>query len=382
MTQRPWFVFAGGGTGGHLFPALSVVESLARLSAGAEVSFFCTDRPIDREILGAAAVEAVPQRVQAFPAKPWRWPSFLLTWRRAVRYCEARFAVRRPAFVVGAGGYASGPPVYAAARLGIPTFLLNPDAVPGRANRHMATRAGVRCVFAQWEVTRQHFPAGVPVEVAGCPVRPAFRETTGMAVGSIRESFGLDADRPTLLVTGASQGARTINEAMLTLSGAVAAANGQVLHLSGAADAQRVEQAYRQSGTGLRYRVLAFTERMPEAMAAADLIISRAGASTLSEIQAVGRPSILFPYPYGDGHQRHNAAVLEQAGAAVLLDDAREPTANAARLGPILAHLMGDAERREAMARAARSLDCPESAERIAAHLLKAASSSGTHRCA
>ncbi|HOJ74656.1 MAG TPA: UDP-N-acetylglucosamine--N-acetylmuramyl-(pentapeptide) pyrophosphoryl-undecaprenol N-acetylglucosamine transferase [Phycisphaerae bacterium] len=371
MSNRPWYVFAGGGTGGHLFPGLSVVDSLRRMNE-ADVSFFCTDRPIDRDILGAAGVEAVVQTVLPFPAKPWRWPKFLLRWGQSVRSCLRAFSARRPAFVVGAGGYASGPPVYAAAKLAIPTFLLNPDAVPGRANRHMVVRANVRCVFAQWEVTRQHFPAGVPIEVSGCPVRPAFRRAAGLAPEAIRESFGLDPHRPMLLVTGASQGARTINEAMLTLAGAVAAADWQVLHLSGATDAERVEQAYRQSNTGLRYRVLAFTDRMPEAMAAADLIISRAGASTLSEIQAMGKPSVLFPYPYHrDQHQRHNAAVLAEAGAAVLLDDAKDATANAAQLGPVLARLMGDAAERERMARAASSLDVPDSADRIAARLLE-----------
>lgn len=382
MSRSHWFVFAGGGTGGHLFPALSVVESLRRIGGTAEVSFFCTARPIDRDILGAAGVEAVPQCVLPFPAKPWLWPRFLLKWNQAVRFCMRQFSQRRPAVVVGAGGYASGPPVHAASRLGIPTFLLNPDAVPGRANRRMAVKAGVRCVFAQWEVTREHFPAGVPIEVSGCPVRPGFRQAAGLAVGPVRESFGLEPQRPTLLVTGASQGARTINEAMLPLAGAVAAAGWQVLHLSGGADAERVERGYRDSGTGVRARVLAFTERMPEAMAACDIVISRAGASTLSEIQAVGKPSILFPYPYHrDQHQRHNAAVLADAGAAVLLDDRKEAMANAAQLGPVLALSMGDGARREQMARAARDLDRPDAADWIAARLWNAAGEAPTGGC-
>lgn len=370
MTQRPWFIFAGGGTGGHLFPALSVVESLRAMGEPPDVSFFCTDRPIDRDILGPAGVEAVPQCVQPFPAKPWLWPRFLLRWHQSVRFCLARFHSRRPAVVVGAGGYASGPPVYAAARLGIPTFLLNPDALPGRANQHMAAKAKVSCVFAQWDVTREHFPSSVRVEVSGCPVRPGFRQAADLPADAVRASFGLDPRRPTLLVTGASQGARTINEAMLSLAGDVAAAGWQVLHLSGAADADRVGRAYLEASGGAVFKVLPFTERMPEAMAAADLIVSRAGASTLSEIQALGKPSILFPYPYHrDQHQRHNAAVLADAGAAVLLDDQKDAAANAARLGPVLRQLMSDATRRAEMASAASRLDCPQAADRIAAVL-------------
>lgn len=373
MMQRPWFIFAGGGTGGHLYPAMAVVEALRGMAPETDVSFFCTDRPMDRDILGGAGIEAIPQGVLPFPAKPWAWPKFLVRWRQSVRFCEQRFVQRRPAFVVGAGGYASGPPVHAAARLGIPTFLLNPDAVPGRANRHMAKRAGVRGVFAQWDVTRRHFPPSVAVEVCGCPVRPAFRQSVGQPAGPIRESFGLDPDIPTLLVTGASQGARTINEAMLLLLWAVAAVRWQVLHLAGAADAGHVEQRYRAFGSGLKFRVLAFTDRMAEAMTSADLVISRAGASTLSEIQAVGKPSILFPYPYHrDQHQRHNAVVLAEAGAAVLLDDLKDATANASQLGVVLARLMGDAECRSQMAQAARELDRPQSAQDIAARLLAA----------
>lgn len=371
MTQSNWFVFAGGGTGGHLFPAMSVVESLRSSDPSCDISFFCTQRSIDRDILGTAGIEAVQQTVLPFPAKPWLWPMFLLRWRQSVRFCLDRFSRRRPTAVVGAGGYASGPPLRAAIRMGIPTFILNPDALPGRANQHMAAKGQIRGVFAQWAVTRNYFPANVSVVVAGCPVRHGFREAGSLPAGAIRESFGLDADRPTLLVTGASQGARTINEAMLPLARIVAVAGWQVLHLSGPADATRIEQAYAATGIDLRYRVLAFTDRMPEAMAACDLIISRAGASTLSEIQAVGRASILLPYPYHrDQHQRHNADVLVEAGAAVRMDDQKNPDANAAQLGPILASLLNDAQCRHDMARAARGLDRPDAAESIAGHLL------------
>lgn len=373
MTQANDFVFAGGGTGGHLFPAMSVVESLRRRDPGCTIRFYCTQRPIDRDILGAAGVEFIPQTVLPFPAKPWLWPKFLLRWRQSVRFCLTQFKQHRPTAVVGAGGYASGPPVHAAVRLGIPTFLLNPDAVPGRANHHMASKGKIRGVFAQWVVTRNYFPASVEVLVTGCPVRRGFREAANLAPGPLRESFGLDPHRPTLLVTGASQGARTINEAMLPLADIAAAADWQILHLSGPADASRVERAYAGSGLSLRYRVLAFTERMPEAMAACDLIISRAGASTLSEIQAVGRPSVLLPYPYHrDQHQRHNADVLVEAGAAVCLDDQKNPSANAAHLGPILACLLRDAQCRQNMAQAARGLDRPDAADRIADFLLNA----------
>ncbi len=368
--QRRWFVFGGGGTGGHLFPALAVVDAMRERDAGVDVSFYCTDRAVDRDVLGKAGVEAVPQAVHGFPSRPWRWPRFALEYRSAVRRCMSDFARRRPAAVIGAGGYASGPPVEAALRLGIPAYLLNPDAVPGRANRRFAVR-GVAGVFAQWAVTREHLPAGAPVIVTGCPVRRAFTNLDREAAGGFLRSIGLGTDRRTLLVTGASQGARTINEAMIVLAAALPL-GWQVVHLSGEADRSRVVSAYRDAGT--EAAVLAFTDRMADAIAAADLIVSRAGASTLAEITAAGKASILLPYPYHrDQHQRHNGQVLVDAGAAAMIDDAKDATRNAAVLRPVLEGLMRDDARRGAMAEAARDLGRPDAAEVIAERLLSAA---------
>ena len=385
--QVPWFVFAGGGTGGHLFPALAVVEALRRRGRPVDVSCFCTQRPIDRELLQAAGVEAIPLSVLPVTSRPWEWPRFWWRWRESVALCRRIFSRHRPAAVVGAGGYASGPPVHAALTLGIPTFLLNPDAVPGRANRFLARRAGLTGIFAQWEVTREHFPPAAPVEVTGCPVRPAFRAAGQADAAAILRSFELEPGKRTLLVTGASQGARTINEAMIRLAGELDWTGWQVLHLAGQTDAGGVAEAYAaltgaSAKSVLRARVLPFTNRMAEAMAACDLIVSRAGASTLAEIQAVGKPSILLPYPYHrDQHQRYNAMVLVEAGAAVLLDDARDAADNARRLRPVLAELMKDDRRRQVMGQAARELDHPDPAQSIASIVLGAAAGKGPAAC-
>ncbi len=396
MTERTQIVFAGGGTGGHLFPALAVVESLRSREPDIDIRFFCTEKPLDRDILTAAKVPAVPLGVQPFPSSPWRWPSFWLHWQQSVKLCIRRFQQCPPGVVVGAGGYASGPPVHAALRLGIPTFLLNPDAVPGRANRYLAERKGLAGIFAQWQVTRRHFPPSARVMVTGCPVRPSFFSVPSTALspcrwGEILESFGLASNRRTLLVTGASQGAHTINQAVSRLAGAITSAGWpltrdattsqqdaerpsrvkgwQILHLSGAADVQPVAAAYRAAGTAAV--VLPFTERMADALAVADLIISRAGASTLAELLALGKPSILLPYPFHrDRHQWHNGAVLVQAGAAAMLEDRREASANARQLGPLLSELMADEGKRQAMAAAAQALGRPEAADLIADVLL------------
>jgi UDP-N-acetylglucosamine--N-acetylmuramyl-(pentapeptide) pyrophosphoryl-undecaprenol N-acetylglucosamine transferase len=372
MTQANRFVFAGGGTGGHLYPALAVTEALRKLNARNDITFYCTPRPIDGKVLGQAGVEAVPQSVRPLPRLPWQVPGFLYHWRKSVRVCKSAFAERRPVAVLGAGGYASGPPVHAAMKLGIPTFILNPDAVPGRANRHLASKSGLHAVFAQWEVSREYFPPDAPVEVVGCPVRPEFRKKVDRI--EVLRSFGLLADKPTLLVTGASQGARTINEALLVVAKKIADAGWQILHLSGPANQDDVKKTYHyvrdKEKNDFSFVVLPYTSRMPEAMASVDMIISRAGASTLAEIQVAGLPGILLPYPYHrDQHQRHNARVLADAGAAVLMDDARDGTANAQTLSPILDELLHDKQKRDKMSIAARKLAHPDAAETIAGYL-------------
>lgn len=374
--MTPWYVFAGGGTGGHLFPALAIVEALRGRGEAADVSFFCTGKQIDRDILSRVSIPAMPLPVQPFTKKPWLWPKFLLHWRQSVRYCRRQFEARRPAVVVGAGGYASGPPVHAALQMGIPTFLLSPDAVPGRANLHFS-RKGVTAILSMWEVNRKYYPSQAPVIVTGCPVRAeftAFAEAGPPSQGGARggidhsvilRSFGLAPQKRTLLVTGASQGARTINAAAVHLAASIAAAGWQVLHLSGSQDVDMVTAGYRDAGTP--HVVLPFTNRMPEAMAAADLIISRAGASSLAEILVVGKPSILLPYPFHrDKHQWHNGAALVEAGAAVIVDDKIDPAANAAELAPVLSGLMCDDARRGQMSAAALTLARPEAARRIA----------------
>lgn len=380
---RHWFVFAGGGTGGHLFPALGVVEWMRERDLPIDVSFFCTGRSIDQEVLGQTHVEARPLTVQPLPTRPWRWPRFLWRWRQSVSACRKAFRQRRPAVIVGAGGYASGPPVHVGLQQGIPTFLLNPDAVPGRANRHLGRRKELAGVFAQWAVTREWFPASTRVFVTGCPVRRAFR-LAGTSQGTAGEgeaahkraeakkSFGLDATRPTLMVTGASQGARTINEAIVHLVGLIAGADWQILHLTGHADHLPVKEAHAKAGVA--GAVMAFTDRMAEAMLAADLIISRAGASTLAEILVLGKPSILLPYPWHrDRHQWHNAEVLAKAGAAIVLEDLKDGWANARQLEKALPDLLNSASQRERMAAAARELGKPQAAAEIAERLCQAA---------
>lgn len=361
--------FAGGGTGGHLYPGLAVANAVVQLRPDALVTFFTTNRPLDAEILGRTSFGRQPQSVQPFTLRPTRWLSFWRAWRESVRAARRAFEQRRPAAVLGLGGYAAGPPVVAAHALGIRSAILNPDAIPGRANRFLAGR--VDRVFAQWAASRGHFPARAGlVQVTGCPIRAEFSHADGAAS---RARFGLDPRRPMLLVTGASQGARTINEAMYEVWPRFAAlhAEWQLVHLTGAADEATAREAYARSGPGVK--VLAFTHEMAGLLAAADMVVSRAGASTLAELAALGKPSILLPYPYHkDDHQTANARVLLEAGAALLVRDMRDTQRTSPALFDAL-HQLADADRRAAFARAAHGLGLPHAARDVAEWLLGAA---------
>lgn len=358
-------MLAGGGTGGHLFPGLAVAGALRACDPHAAITFLTTTRPLDRELLDRTPFAQVTQPVRPLTLHPLRLPGFLLSWRQSVRQARRLLAELRPTAVLGLGGYGAGPAVVAAHALGIRAAILNPDARPGRANRYLARRAEL--VVLQWEVSRRHFPEGTRCVVWGCPIRAEFA-AADRADG--RRHFGLDPERPTLLVTGASQGARSINLAMQRVWPRFLAAHPdwQLLHLTGAAAEEQTRAAY--AAAGVRARVLAFTHEAWLALAAADVVVSRAGASTLAELTALGRPSILLPYPYHrDRHQFANAEVLAQRGAALVVEDRRDPLADG---GPLLAALerLSDPGLRATMSDIARQLGRPDAAQRVAQWLV------------
>ena len=365
---RPVVIFAGGGTGGHLYPALSVAEALRTMLPDVRFVFMSTTRKIDQHILDQASCEVVRQPLTPLSMRPWRWPAIMRGLSRASRVSRAQIAARKPVVVIGTGGLGSVPAVRQAVRAGVPTAILNPDAVPGRANRMLARRVDV--VFAQFEQTIGAVPSGAHVEVAGCPVRSAFLGAD-RAAGLAR--FGLDPSRKTLLITGASQGARTINQAVLANRGFLSEQpDWQVIHLAGALDVDDVKCCY--SGFGAPVSVMAYTDHMPEAIAAADLVVSRAGASTLAELTAMGKPSILFPYPFDRArHQSANAACVAQAGAAHVIDDAADLRVNAPALRAALESLMRDDALRAQMASCAAVLGRPNAAKTVASRLLAVA---------
>ncbi|MGN6370231.1 MAG: UDP-N-acetylglucosamine--N-acetylmuramyl-(pentapeptide) pyrophosphoryl-undecaprenol N-acetylglucosamine transferase [Phycisphaerae bacterium] len=369
-------VMAGGGTGGHLYPGLAVAEALRGLAAdrgmGLELTWAATPRAVDQRLLSGFGTSYVKQSVQPLVKSVKKiWP-FISGWRESCGVWERRFAEERPDCVVALGGYAAGPAAYVGGKRGVPVVLLNPDALPGLANRFLIKRATT--VVTQWPLGAErtkHIKGSV--KALGCPIRG---ELTGRTREEGAARLGIDGTKKTLVVTGASLGARTINEAVLAFlesaehRKAFVAGGWQILHLAGMEQAKDVRAAY-EAWPEIAVTVIDYCDDMASVWAVADGAIARAGASTCAELTACGVPAILLPYPFHkDLHQKANAMELVRAGAALIVEDAKDSAANAAAMKPALESLLYDDELRDRMAEAARVAGKPNAAVEIAKEIL------------
>ncbi|MEM6755757.1 MAG: UDP-N-acetylglucosamine--N-acetylmuramyl-(pentapeptide) pyrophosphoryl-undecaprenol N-acetylglucosamine transferase [Planctomycetota bacterium] len=376
MTRRPTgagtLLLAGGGSGGHIYPNVAIAEQLAAAGSRLQPLYAVSERPIDRTVcegLGGeawAALPAVPMTMH--PVRMWRW------WkghRAAIELCEQLIRERGVTAVVSTGGFVGGPAVAAASRQGVPSCLVNLDAVPGKANRWSARRADE--VFTAYDGT------GLPrAQRVGVPLREASRATHKPEAA--RWQLGLSPDKPTLLVTAGSQGATSINAAMVELVGRTvgrrALKNWEVVHLTGSAEgeAQRAAEAYER--LGVRAVVEPFRDDMGLAWSAAELAVCRAGAGTVAEAWASGTPAVFLPYPHHrDQHQRHNAEPLVRAGGALLADDHVDPVATVGGLLGRVVELLSNAARREAMRQSLMRSRPPDGAGAVARWAMGAGSS-------
>jgi UDP-N-acetylglucosamine--N-acetylmuramyl-(pentapeptide) pyrophosphoryl-undecaprenol N-acetylglucosamine transferase len=353
-------VLAGGGTGGHIYPAVS----LARALEAEHIAFMGTRDGLEAEVVPRAgfSFHAVPSR------KLSRKPSLqslaalaVLGWGTVKSAWMLR--TLRPDVVVGTGGYVSAGVLLAAALQRIPTLIHEQNAIPGRTNRLLA-RFVSRIAITFPEAAR-YFPAEKTV-LTGLPIRPEIGRADRAAA---QQALGLARDRFTLLVLGGSQGARTLNRATLDALASWGDLSLQVLHQIG--KAVFAEWQPELAGRPAWYRPVPYFDAIEQAYAAADLVLCRAGASTLAEITAAGLPSILVPYPYAMAdHQTHNARALVDAGAALLLPNA---DTTGARIAAEVRTLMSDrgvSGRLAAMSIASRALGRPEAAARLADEVL------------
>ena len=365
MAEDVTILFAGGGTGGHLYPGIAVAEALREREPRIKPLFLCTTREIDRVILEPTGFEFIPQPIVPPVKTVGGLLRFWKSWRETKDLVRKTLRQRKPAAVLGLGGYAAGVAVKLAAQKGVPAAMLNPDVVPGKANQYLMQY--VKRVCCQFEATARYVRSDEnrqKLDVTGCPIRSDIASPPARAEAASRLS--LDPKLHTLVVTGASQGAQTVNDAVIEMLGGVTLRGWQILHLAGRDRAASVRDGYRNLSK-VPARVIDFTPAMADVWAVADLAISRSGASSCAELTACGVPSVLMPYPFHkDHHQKLNAKVLEDAGAAVLLDDVKDRRRNAERLKPTVESLLYDGDRRRGMADAARKLGRPDAAGNVA----------------
>ena len=355
-------VVAGGGTGGHLYPGIAVARELLRREPGAEISFAGTARGIESRVIPREGFALdVLRSVGLRGASPMAYARGLALIPLGLLDAWQILSRRRPDVVIGVGGYSSGPVVLAAVLRRIPTLLLEQNAVPGLTNRTLARFVDAAAVTFAETVTyfgRRGF-------VTGNPVRAEFLESSVEADG---DGSGADQGAPRVLIFGGSQGAHAINVAMVEAAPKLAAHRGglAITHQTGDRDLEFVRDGYRR--TGLEARVEPFLFTMDREIKRADVIVCRAGATTLAELTAAGKPAVLIPLPTAaDDHQRKNAEVLARAGAAELLE--QRSLSGDALAGRILL-LANDPARREAMGRAAKALARPDAARAIADKVL------------
>lgn len=356
-------LIAGGGTGGHTSPALAIVEALRQRVPGLEVVWVGRRGAIEERV---SAANSIP--FYAVPGEGWPRRN---VWRRGIVAAKTVWALMQsarllhgfhPDVAIGVGGYVSLAPLLAAQWLGYPTVIHEQNKRLGMANRILARKA--RRLFLSYEDTLGAYPKDRTL-LTGNPVRAAFADPPAQAAARAR--FGLRPDVPAVLVTGGSQGAQSINRAVAAMAERMAPDALQLIWMSGGPN----EAMAREAITRARIPVVVFPfiEDMAAACAAADCIVGRAGASSTAEIALMGKPSILVPYPHAaDNHQEDNARAFEQAGAALVMNDA-ECTGN--RLAEALLALLQDSARLAAMGDAAKAMAKPAAASCIAQEILE-----------
>jgi len=368
-------LFAGGGTGGHLYPALNLGEAVKRADPSAEVFFVGAQRGVESRVLPE---KGVPHEL--LPLEPIRRAQPLANWRLFPAMFHSLGGLRRifntfkPDLVVGTGGYASGPAAAWALLRGVPIALQEQNSFPGFVTRKLGSRA--RQLHLAFPEARKYLKPGPRTEVFeyGNPIqKPNFAVDRAAA----RQRFGL-GEGTVCLVTGGSQGARAVNEALLAdirgvLEGRLEAppAGFEILWATGPTHFDGVQARLGEMGRPAWVKALAYIEDMPGALASANFAVARAGAMSLAELTAWGIPSILVPLPTAAAnHQHHNAVALSEAGAALMVP---ERELGQGRLWTDVLSLARDGARRAEIAAKAKERGQPDAADRIAAELLRLA---------
>jgi UDP-N-acetylglucosamine--N-acetylmuramyl-(pentapeptide) pyrophosphoryl-undecaprenol N-acetylglucosamine transferase len=346
-------VIAGGGTGGHLFPGIAVVEELHRRFKDPEILFIVGRRKMESSILADYGYRVTSIDVEGLKGRDWR-KALRTLFKLPKSFWQSAAVIKHfaPKLVLGVGGYSSGPFCLAARLLGVPTAIHEQNSFPGLTNRLLARF--VDRVLISFQESSEHFGSG-RLFLTGNPVREAFFTDSGRGAKN-REAF-------TLLVVGGSQGARAINQAFAE---AIKILDGRgkhpaVIHQTGESDYERVREDYRTKG--IQGEIVPFIQNMASAYDSADAVVGRAGATTIFELAAAGKPSILIPYPHAaNQHQDTNAQAMLAVGGAEII---RQESLSGESLSQALLALMDNRERLRMMGENARRMARPDAARAI-----------------
>lgn len=359
--QPPRILLAGGGTGGHLFPALAIAEEIQKLEPAAEFLFVGTKGKIEARVVPQRGYRFHPIWISGFHRR-LTLENLLFPVKVIVALVQSLLVLRtfRPDVVVGTGGYVCGPVLFVATWLGIPAIVHESNSYPGVTTRFLASR--VQKVYTAFESTAGWLSTTRNVELIGTPTRNV--------LGSVSQQeglrfFGLEEKRSTLLIMGGSLGAASINSAVLGSLNVILEAGLQLIWQTGPSDYQRIVSGLDAKRVGW---VGAFIDKIEFAFGAADAVACRAGATTLAELTRIGIPAILIPYPHAAAdHQRHNAEAMVKAGAAMMIDDDHvEQT-----FGSVVVELFKNPERLKNMRSAGRALGRPDAGPVLAHRILE-----------
>jgi UDP-N-acetylglucosamine--N-acetylmuramyl-(pentapeptide) pyrophosphoryl-undecaprenol N-acetylglucosamine transferase len=356
-------VLTGGGTGGHIFPALALARYIQEVRPEAEILYIGTEKGLEHDIVPKAgfAFRTVEARGLKRKLGLDTFRTFA-AFRRGLKQTKQILREFQPDVVVGTGGYVCAPVVYSAAKMNIPTIIHEQNAIPGLTNKLLARYVSV--VAVSFPSTEVYFKRAKRVVISGNPRASEVKRLPGDTARSSLRSLQLDESRKTVLVFGGSRGARPINEAVLGMLRKVERDKAfQLIFITGQIHYEQVMEACKREGIGHSgwVSIQPFVYDMPKLLSAVDLIVCRAGATTLAELTAIGVPCILIPSPYvANNHQYHNAKWIADHGAGIMMEEAN---LTSERLYQKIVQIASDDEYRSRMAEKSRELGYPQSAE-------------------
>lgn len=356
MSDKATFLFSGGGTGGHLFPGLAVAEEMTARSPDARCLFVGSNRAVEVQILNRSGFDHVGLPIKSTASIKRHPVQFTKHFWQSYRKAKRIIREQSPQAVIGLGGFASVPVVFAASRQGIPVILLEQNVIAGRATRLLCKRAQAVCL-------------SFPAELAGLATNAVTRVTGNPVRKTVQElcQSPTPRDDKTLLIIGGSQGAKAVNEAVVEMVEELSELlkGWTITHQTGDQVRMWVKTRYRE--LKLNAQLEPFFDHLDQHYKVATLAISRAGATSLAELACAGCPTVLIPYPKSiKNHQLLNARFFEQAGAAMVVEQQQDETETAKQLTAVCRQLFNDATKRETMQKAMKGLAHPDAAARVA----------------